>query len=281
MSLLFQPINPTHLLYLTLPSPLHLAQLLRLLHSTQQQIPNSLPHTVTTSSNAPNALNTNTHHMVTRAKADISKPFTRMNYHATTTSLIPRSYLHALRDPHWHKAMVDEYNALISNGTWALVPRPSNVNVVRSMWLFRHKYNANGSLSSLVVKSATIRTVLSLVVTPDWPIHRLDVKNAFLYGQLSEIVYMHQPPGFFDSTHPNYVCHLHRLLYGLKQAPRGSDIAYLLLYVDEIVLTALSTVLLQLVITLLHGEFSMIDLGSLNYFLGISAQRSKSGLFFV
>ncbi|GJT67095.1 ribonuclease H-like domain-containing protein [Tanacetum coccineum] len=60
---------------------------------------------------------------------------------------------------------------------------------------------------------------------------------------------------------------------------RGSDIAYLLLYVDDIVLTASSTALLQRIITVLHGEFAMTDLGSLNYFLGISAQRSSSGLF--
>ncbi|GKA62213.1 glutamyl-tRNA reductase 1, chloroplastic [Tanacetum coccineum] len=69
--------------------------------------------------------------MVTRAKARISKPLARMNCHATTTSPIPRSHLHALRDPNWHKAMVDEYNALISNGTWALVPRPANANIIR------------------------------------------------------------------------------------------------------------------------------------------------------
>ncbi|GJU22261.1 ribonuclease H-like domain-containing protein [Tanacetum coccineum] len=156
-----------------------------------------------------NAPTTNTHHMVTRVKAGISKPLARINCHATTTSPIPRSHLHALRDPNWHKAMVDEYNALISNGTWALVPRPANVNIVRSMWLFKHKFNADGSLSrykarlvangrsqqqgidfdetfSPVVKPATIRTVLSLAVTRDWPIHQLDVKNAFLHGQLSE-----------------------------------------------------------------------------------------------
>ncbi|GJS62093.1 ribonuclease H-like domain-containing protein [Tanacetum coccineum] len=70
-----------------------------------------------------------------------------MNCHATTTSPIPRSHLHALRDPNWHKAMIDKYNALISNGTWALVPRPANVNIVRSMCLFNHKFNADGSLS--------------------------------------------------------------------------------------------------------------------------------------
>ncbi|GKF64834.1 ribonuclease H-like domain-containing protein, partial [Tanacetum coccineum] len=115
------------------------------------------------------------------------------------------------------------------------------------------------------------RNVLSLAVTRDWPIHGfslygLNVKNAFLHGQLSETVYMHQPPGFVDSAHPDYVCYLQRSLYGLKQAPRawfqwfasfitrvgfqhsktdtplfvyhmGSDVAYLLLYVDDIILT--------------------------------------------
>ncbi|GKF91455.1 ribonuclease H-like domain-containing protein [Tanacetum coccineum] len=88
-----------------------------------------------------------THPMVTRAKAGIFKPLERMNYHVTTTSPLPRSHVHALRDPHWKEAMLDEYNALISNGTWALVPRPANVNVVRSMWLFKHKFKAYGSLS--------------------------------------------------------------------------------------------------------------------------------------
>lgn len=119
---------------------------------------------------------------------------------------------------------------------------------------------------------------------------------------------MHQPPGFADSHHPDYVCHLQRSLYGLKQAPRawfqwlasfvtrigfqhsktdtslfvfhlGSDIAYLLLYVDDIILRASSTALLQSIIALLHSEFAMTDLGSLNYFLGISAQRNASGMF--
>ncbi|GKE86384.1 ribonuclease H-like domain-containing protein, partial [Tanacetum coccineum] len=237
--------------------------------------------------------------MVTRAKARISKPLARMNCHATTTSPIPRSHLHAIRDPNWHKAMVDEYNALISNGMWALVPHPANANIVRSMWLFKHKFNANGSLSrykarlvangrsqqqgidcdetfSPVVKPATIRIVLSLAVTRDWPIHQLDVKNAFLHGQLSETVYIHQPPGFVDSTHPNYHSKTDMSLFVYH---RGSDVAYLLLYVDDIVLTASSTALLQRIITLLHSEFAMTDLGFLNYFLGISAQRSKSGLF--
>ncbi|GJT08977.1 ribonuclease H-like domain-containing protein [Tanacetum coccineum] len=182
------------------------------------------PHAQTVHSHTPIPINNSsqtmsTHPMVTRAKAGIFKPLERMNCHVTTTSPLPRSHVHALRDPNWKEAMLDEYNALITNGTWVLVPRPANVNVVRSMWLFKHKFNADGSLSrykarlvangrsqqqgidcdetfSPVVKPATIRTVLSLAVSREWPIHQLDVKNAFLHGHLTETVYMHQPPGF-------------------------------------------------------------------------------------
>nr|GEZ09210.1 ribonuclease H-like domain-containing protein [Tanacetum cinerariifolium] len=137
--------------------------------------------------------------MVTRAKGGIFKLLKRMNCHVTTTSPLPHSHVHALRDPNWKEVMLDKYNALITNGTWVLVPRPANVNVVRSMWIFKHKFHADGSLSrykarlianersqqhgidcdetfSPVVKPATIRTVLSLAISRDWPIHQLDVK---------------------------------------------------------------------------------------------------------
>ncbi|GJV37980.1 ribonuclease H-like domain-containing protein [Tanacetum coccineum] len=119
---------------------------------------------------------------------------------------------------------------------------------------------------------------------------------------------MHQPSGFTDSAHSDYVCLLQKLLYGLKQAPRawfqrfssyviragfyhsktdsslfifhkGPDTAYLLLYVDDIILTACSTLLQQCIISLLHAEFAMTDLGPLNYFLGISVTRTTSGIF--
>ncbi|GKF66291.1 ribonuclease H-like domain-containing protein [Tanacetum coccineum] len=182
--------------------------------------------------------------MVTRSKVGIVKKNPKYACQVSVSSSISRSHIHALRDPNWQHAMLDEYNALISNGTWTLVPRSQNVNVVRSMWLFKHKFNADASLSrykarlvangrsqqqgidcddtfSPVVKPATIRTVLSLVVSHQWPIHQLDVKNAFLYGHLSETVYMHQPPGFVDPAHLHHVCLLHKSLYGLKLAPRA------------------------------------------------------------
>nr|GEW05941.1 ribonuclease H-like domain-containing protein [Tanacetum cinerariifolium] len=168
------------------------------------------------------------------------------------------------------------------------------------MWLFRHKYFANDALSRYkarfvangstqlagidvdetftpVVKSVTIRTVLSLATSRHSSVHHLDVKNTFLHCDLSETVYMHQPLGFRDSTHPDYVY--------LFQSRCDSSLfifwhcLLLLVYVDDIVLTASSETLLQQIITSLHQEFSMTDLSSLNYFMGISVTRDSSVMF--
>jgi hypothetical protein len=180
------------------------------------------------------------------------------------------------------------------------VPPPSSVNVVAGKWVFRHKFLSDGSLDrykarwvlhgftrrlgidydesfSPVIKPATIRAILTLALSRSWPIHQLDVKNVFLYGTLTEIVYCVQPTGFVDSSRPDYVCRLNKSLYGLKQAPRvwhsrfashitslsfveaksdtslfiycqGADMAFLLLYVDEIVLMVSSTSFLRRII---------------------------------
>ncbi|GJU36663.1 ribonuclease H-like domain-containing protein [Tanacetum coccineum] len=226
--------------------------------------------------------------MITRLQSGIIKPIDRLSLNTFLISPIPKNPSDALKDPQWRNAMYDEYNALVKNGIWLLVPRPRDVNMVRSMWLFNHKFHADGTLSHAI--------------------HQLDVKNAFLNGDLSETVYMHQPPGFVDARFPNHVCRLQRSLYGLKQAPRawfqrfagyatragfyhsrcdsslficrqGSQVAYLLIYVDDIILTASSPALLQQIIDSLHNEFDMTDLGALNYFLGIFADRNSTGLF--
>ncbi|GJW48339.1 ribonuclease H-like domain-containing protein [Tanacetum coccineum] len=211
-----------------------------------------------------------------------NRPTERLNLHVSLVSPLPKSYRDAFNDPDWQNGMRDEYTALIKNKTWTLVPRPPDTKIVRCMWLFHHKYLADGTLShykarlvangstqlegvdvdetfSLVAKLGTIRTVLSLAASRHWSIHQLDVKNDFLYGDLSETVYMHQPSGFQYSAHPDYVCLLQLSLYGLKQAPRawGIDTAYLLLYVDYIVLTASSEGLLQRIIGSLHQEFAI------------------------
>ncbi|GKC74415.1 ribonuclease H-like domain-containing protein [Tanacetum coccineum] len=126
--------------------------------------------------------------MVTRAQVGTVKPNPRFNFHMSHISPLPKSPSIALSDPNWRAAMYNEYNALVKNSTWVLVSKPPNANVVRSMWLFRHKYHADGSLSrykarlvanglteqvdidcddtfSPIVKPATIRIVLSLALS--------------------------------------------------------------------------------------------------------------------
>jgi hypothetical protein len=158
---------------------------------------------------------------------------------------------------------------------------------------------------SLVVKHGTIRLILTLGLSHDWSIKQLNVSNAFLHGDLQERVYLSQPPGFEDSSHPHHVCHLHKAFYGLKQAPRvwymkfnayiqqmgfhrcpynkslffhrqGSDIIMLLNYVDDILITGSSPSKIRSFISHLSVAFHMKDLGDAHFFLGLQITRDEA-----
>ena len=124
------------------------------------------------------------------------------------TTPVPSFVRAALSDLAWRLAMQAEFDALQANDTWTLVPRPPGVNLVTGKWVFHHKFKSDGSLDrykarwvlhgftqrscidyddtfSPVVKPATIRMVLTLALARSWPIHQLDVKNAFLHGTLT------------------------------------------------------------------------------------------------
>jgi hypothetical protein len=160
---------------------------------------------------------------------------------------------------------------------------------------------------SPVIKPATIRLLLTLAVSYDWDIRQLDISNAFLHGHLTEEVYMEQPAGFVDQTQPTHVCKLHKAIYGLKQAPRawytrlsnflldlgftaslvdtslfihisGSLKLFLLIYVDDIIVTGTDPQVIQTLITRMQHEFPVKDLGPLSYFLGIQVSRTLDGL---
>ncbi|KAH9792303.1 retrovirus-related pol polyprotein from transposon RE2 [Citrus sinensis] len=183
----------------------------------------------------------NTHPMTTRSKAGIFKP---KLYTATLVHKEPDSVYEAMQNPKWLTAMREEYAALMENGTWSLVPRIADQKVVGNKWVYRVKYNIDGSVAkykarlvakgfqqimgvncfetfSPVIKPATVRVVLSLAVMSNWKIRQVDVNNAFLNGELSEEVFMDQPEGFISAEKPDYVCKLHKSLYRLKQAPRA------------------------------------------------------------
>lgn len=250
----------------------------------------------------PPVLQPSVHPMTTRSRAGIFKPKHFADLATLGSSSIhvalfankdPKGFKSAAKHTKWLEAMNEEMSALRINETWDLVPRPLTSNIVCSKWVFRTKFQSEGSIErykarlvaqgftqipgldyshtfSHVVKASTVHIVLSLVVLKNWPLRQLDVKNAFLNGHLNETIYMEQPPGFIDFRYPNHVCHLKKALYGLTQAPRAwfqrlssfllqlgftcsradtslfvfkrdSSNLYLLVYVDDIILTGNNT----------------------------------------
>uniref|UniRef100_A0A2N9J0Y8 Integrase catalytic domain-containing protein n=1 Tax=Fagus sylvatica TaxID=28930 RepID=A0A2N9J0Y8_FAGSY len=267
-------------------------------------VPNTIPdNTTSTDIPIPTVVS---HPMQTRSKSGIYKP--KLTY-----------------------AAIIDYAALQKQNTWSLVPLPSSKNVVGCKWVYKLKTHSDGTIArykarlvakgfhqqhgidfnetfSPVIKPPTVRLVLSLAVSLNWPLRQLDVKNAFLHGTLNEEVYMTQPQGYIDPIHPHYVCKLQKSIYGLKQAPRAwfesfttqlfhlgfiasnadsslfiytenKIIAYLLLYVDDIVLTSNTPTFLDTLIHKLSSVFDLKDLGSLHYFLGLQITRTPSRLY--
>ena len=161
---------------------------------------------------------------------------------------------------------------------------------------------------SPVAKMTIVRLVLAMVAIRHWPLHQLDIKNAFLHGDLEEEVYMEQPPGFVAQGESNLACKLRRSLYDLKQSPRAwfrkfSNIVqnfglkrseadhsifycltspgkcvYLIVYVDDIVITGNDAGKISQLKEHLCHHFQTKDLGNLKYFLGIEVAQSKEGV---
>ena len=242
----------------------------------------------------------------------------------------PETLSEAAKDPRWVDGMNEEMEALCKNETWDLVPLPPNKKAIGCRWIYKVKYNADGSVNRFkawlvakgyaqmhvieyeetfapVAKMTTVRTVIALAAAKGWHLHQMDVKNAFLQGELEEEVYMIQPPGFESRKHPHAVCRLKKPLYGLKQAPRAwhskitqylhqvgfrmskSDTSLyirnesdspiiIILYVDDLVIGGKDLAEINKVKTLLSGRFEMKDLHELHYFLGIEVIRTPVGI---
>lgn len=227
----------------------------------------------------------------------------------------------------WRAAMDEEMASLHANGTWTLEKLPPGVNPIPVKWVFKIKRDANGNIERYkarlvakgfkqiegidynevfapVSKHVTLRTLLALVAAEDMELHQLDVKTAFLNGELEETIYMVQPPGYAEGS-SNIVCRLRRALYGLKQAPRawhtrlkaelesigftasevdpglymmmkGNDVIYALVYVDDILVASKSLPAIDSIKHKVKKAFNIHDIGDATFFLGMEIERDRA-----
>ena len=157
---------------------------------------------------------------------------------------LPTDWKAAKVDPKWRAAMIEEMEALSKNKTWVLTPLPRGKKAVSCKWVYTVKQNAEGKIERYkarlvargysqtygidydetfapVAKMNTVRILISCAANFGWPLHQLDVKNAFLHGDLKEEVYMDIPPLLSTAETVGKVCRLKKALYGLKQSPRA------------------------------------------------------------
>ncbi|XP_021827589.1 uncharacterized protein LOC110768200 [Prunus avium] len=208
----------------------------------------------------------------------------------------PTCFSQATTHPKWCAAMSEEINALLRNKTWSLVPPSSNHTPVECKWVFRIKRNSDGTIE---------RYKARLVAKGYHQCPGIDYSETFSPVVKPPII--RTPPGFVDPAHPHHVCKLHKSLYGLKQAPRAwliristfllsvgfhrsladsslfilrhaSRTMFLLLYVDDIVITGSDSSLLQTFIALLGHNFDIKDLSPLSYFLGLQVHSQDGAL---
>ncbi|RVW30939.1 Retrovirus-related Pol polyprotein from transposon TNT 1-94 [Vitis vinifera] len=227
----------------------------------------------------------------------------------------------------WYNAMKDEMSSMKCNDVWDLVELPNGVKTIGCKWVFKTKKDSLGNIErykarlvakgftqkegidytetfSPVSKKDSLRIILALVAHFDLELQQMDVKTAFLNGELEEEVCMKQPEGFPSSDGEQLVCKLKKSIYGLKQASRqwylkfhniissfgfvenvmdqciylkvsGSKVCFLVLYVDDILLATNDKGLLHEVKQFLSKNFDMKDMGEASYVIGIKIHRDR------
>jgi hypothetical protein len=224
----------------------------------------------------------------------------------------------------WEAALKEEHQSIKNAGTYELVDRPWGKKVLRSKYVLKIKRNQDGTVNKYkvrlvilgnmqtqgedytetfapVMKYQSLRTILALACEEGMHVHQMDVKTAFLNGELEEEVYMEQPDYMVQQE--NKVWKLKRALYGLKQAPRawnrrlhlfleglgfcrslydtaiyvkgkGDDRIIISVYVDDLLIVSKNLNSVEAVKTKLKQEFEMSDFGEASSILGIQITRN-------
>ncbi|GJS47460.1 putative ribonuclease H-like domain-containing protein, partial [Tanacetum coccineum] len=243
----------------------------------------------------------------------------------------PKRVSKALSDPAWVEAMQEELLQFKLQNVWVLVDLPKGHRAIGTKWVYRNKKDERGIVvrnkARLVAQGHTqeegidydevfapvarieaIRIFLAYASYMGFTVYQMDVKSAFLYGQIEEEVYVCQPPGFEDPDHPDKVYKVVKALYGLHQAPRAwydtlatyllsngfqrgkidqtlfikSQKGHILLvqiYVDDIIFGSTKKELCEEFEKLMKDKFQMSSMGELTFFLGLQVQQKKKGIF--
>uniref|UniRef100_A0A2N9F5X3 Integrase catalytic domain-containing protein n=1 Tax=Fagus sylvatica TaxID=28930 RepID=A0A2N9F5X3_FAGSY len=245
----------------------------------------------------------------------------------------PQSFKEAMSMPEaplWKEAVNSEIESILQNHTWELVDLPPGCKPLGYKWIFKRKMKADGSIDKykarLVVKGykqkegvdyfdtyspvtriTSIRMLIAIAALYNLEIHQMDVKTAFLNGELDEEIYMEQPEGFIVPGKEKKVCRLVKSLYGLKQAPKQwhekfdnammsngfrinecdkcvyvknttSGYVIVCLYVDDMLIMGSNNDIIKATKRMLNSKFDMKDLGVADVILGIKITRTSDGL---
>ncbi|KAL1225767.1 Retrovirus-related Pol polyprotein from transposon TNT 1-94 [Cardamine amara subsp. amara] len=242
----------------------------------------------------------------------------------------PENFYEARDMSEWIEAMEAELNSIARNNTWELVDKPAGIKPIGLKWIFKIKRKADGTVNKYkarivakgyvqqqgidfeevfapVARIETIRLLIALAATNGWEIHHLDVKTAFLNGELKELVYVTQPEGFEKRGKENQVYRLYKALYGLRQAPRAwnlkldqvlkemnfkkclrepavyrknqaNELLIVAIYVDDLFVTGTSLKVIKQFKEDMSKKFEMSGLGKLTYYLGIEVIQGAQGI---
>ena len=245
----------------------------------------------------------------------------------------PKTFSEAMRSidaNFWRDAIKNELDSIVSNQTWELTDLPKGCKPISCKWIFKKKMRPDGTIErfkarlvvrgftqkkdidyfdtySPVTKISTIRTLIAIAAIHGLVVHQMDVKTAFLNGELREEIYMAQPEGFVIEGQESKVCKLRKSLYGLKQAPKQwyekfnntlitngyvvnnsdscvyskmieSDCVIICLYVDDMLIFGSNLNVVIKTKEFLSSQFEMKDLGEANVILGVKVMRTSNGI---
>ncbi|CAL2241824.1 unnamed protein product [Prunus armeniaca] len=231
----------------------------------------------------------------------------------------PTTFDDDVKSSKWRKAMDLEIQAIEMNDTWELIDLPEGERIVGVKWIFKTKFKENGEIDKYkaklvakgytqeygidyskvfapVVRHDTIRLVISLPAQNDWSIYQLDVKSAFLYGELNERVFVDQPPGYVQRGKEQKAprawyssIESHFLKAGFTKCPyehtllvkhgKECEILIVCLYVDDLIFTGNNEDMFKEFKKSMMEEFEMTYLGKMHYFLGIEVKQTSNGVF--